>query len=490
MRITATKDLSNRKAADCLIIPFMEEKKPIAACVLKDIERDIKGLLDVGDFKGKEKETALIYTQGRKEDRILLLGLGKKEDLTREVLRNALAKAIKRCHGLNLKKINLLYPYKCKLKNLFKTVLEGLYLPNYFFHRLKKQSLKNTQFLIEEVTIVGKEQEKKLIDKMEVVSTAVHMARDLVNNNADDETPQRLAIVARELEKITPRIKVNIFDKRKIQKAKLDLLLAVSRGSFRDPVFIVIEYTANKTKDRTVLIGKGVTYDTGGLCIKPPSGRGGMDSMKSDMAGAASVLGVMYAAAELKLNKNVTAIIPATENAIGSKSYKPGDVYSSYSGKTVEVANTDAEGRLILADAISYAVDKIKPSRIIDIASLTGAITIALGEEIAGVFANDEKLLKGLKYSADETGELLWEMPLHKKYKKMLKSDIADIKNVGGRDAGSITAALFLEEFIKDIPWAHIDVGGTSYYTKPTGYYTTLGTGYGVRLIFDFLENL
>jgi leucyl aminopeptidase len=215
-----------------------------------------------------------------------------------------------------------------------------------------------------------------------------------------------------------------------------------------------------------------------------------MDTMKTDMSGGAVALGVIYVVASLGIDANITALIPATENSIGSKSYKPGDVYTSYSKKTVEVENTDAEGRLILADAISYAVDKIKPKNIVDIATLTGAISIALGEEIAGVFSNNDELFEVMKKASKETGELIWRLPLHEEYKKMLKSRIADIKNVGGRKAGSITAALFLEEFVKGIPWIHIDIGGIAYFSKPRGYYTSLATGFGVRLILDFLEKL
>ena len=191
----------------------------------------------------------------------------------------------------------------------------------------------------------------------------------------------------------------------------------------------------------------------------------------------------------MKLKKNIVAVIPATENSIGPKSYKPGDVYVGYSGKTVEISNSDAEGRLILADALSYTVDKIKPQRIIDLATLTGAISVALGDSVAGLFSNDKDLAKNLKHSAENTGELIWEMPLFKEYKSKLKSDYADIKNSGDREAGSITAALFLQEFVKNVPWAHLDIAGTAYYEKPKGYYSPLATGFGVRLLYDYFEN-
>lgn len=491
MKISSIRDQLKRNNADLLIIPFFENKIPEAASEMDDIERDIKWPIELGDFKAKEGETLLIYTQGKKENRIILLGLGIEKKLNAESLRVSFASAIKEAQKLKVKKINILFPKKCKMHNLAKIVLEGIYLPNYLFNHLKKDSLKDLdRSLVEEVQIVGEEIDKKIIEKVDVVVTAVHMVRDLVNNNADEETPQRLAEVAKEMEQLSPFLKVTVLNKEQIINEKMDLLLSVNRGSFREPTFSILQYMPTKSEDITVLIGKGITYDTGGLSLKIGEGRGGMNTMKSDMSGAAAVLGVMYSLAKLNINKNVIALIPATENAIGSRSYKPGDVYSSHSGKTVEVMNTDAEGRLILADAISYAV-KFKPSRIIDIASLTGAIVVSLGEEIAGLFSNDKQIVETLKKASDECGELLWEMPLFKEYKKLLKSDIADIKNTsGGREGSSIVAALFLQEFVNGISWAHLDIGGTSYYSKPKGYYTTLATGYGTRLLLDFIEKL
>lgn len=492
MKISSVKDLIKRNNADLLMVPFFEGEKPEIACEIGDIERDVRWPIELGDFKGKEGETLLIYLQGKKENRVLLIGLGEKEQLSAEKIRLTYACAIKECHKLKTKKINTLFPAKCKIPHLAEALLEGLYLTNYYFNRLRKESLNDLDTsLVEELQIVGEEIDKKIIDKTDVIVTAVHLVRDLVNNNADDETPQKLAAIAKELEKLSPKIHVTVFDKERLIQEKMDLLLAVNRGSFREPSFSIIEYLPNKnSEDRTILIGKGITYDSGGLSLKPTEGRGGMNTMKSDMSGAAAVLGVMYCLAKLNINKNVIALIPATENSIGSKSYKPGDVYSSYSGKTVEVVNTDAEGRLILADAISYAVAKLKPSRIIDIASLTGAIVVALGEDVAGLFSNDQRMTNILKKAAEETGEFLWEMPLFKDYRKMLKSDIADIKNVAGREGSAITAALFLEDFAKEVPWAHIDIGGSSYFSKPRGYNTTLGTGYGTRLLIDFIEKI
>ena len=230
-----------------------------------------------------------------------------------------------------------------------------------------------------------------------------------------------------------------------------------------------------------------MTYDTGGLNLKPT---GSMETMKSDMGGAAAALSALSVAATLKLPLNVTVVVPSAENSIGSLSYKPGDVYTSYAGKTVEIGNTDAEGRLILADALAYISSKIKPSRIVDLATLTGAMEITFGGETIGVMSNNDDLVDSLIKSGNETFERLCRLPLHEEYKEQLKSDLADIKNIGGRSAGSITAALFLQEFVGNIPWAHLDIAGTAFYSEPRRYHPKHATGVGVRLLIEFLENL
>lgn len=486
MKVRCVEKFEQRSFSDCLIIAFFEEK--LSFKEKKNFSEKWNVPLKEKDFLGKVGETCFFYSEEEKNKRILFLGLGKEEDITHDSIRKSFSKALIFCKDKGLKKISLIFPDKCMLKDLFKTVLESLFLSNYWFHRLKKDSLKEEKkSLIQSIEIIGIKEDKKLIDKIEKITDAVNMARDLVNNNADDTSPKRLEEVSLELEKISKKIKVTVFDKEKIAEEKMDLLLAVNRGSSFAPSFIIIDYTSNQDKDRTVFIGKGITYDTGGLSLKPSNA---METMKCDMAGAASVISTLYLTALLDLNVNVTGIIPATENSIGPKSYKPGDVYNSYSKKSVEVENTDAEGRLVLADAIAYAVDKIKPSRIIDIATLTGAVSIALGEEIAAVFSNDEKMWEILKKASENTGEKVWRLPLYKEYMEKLKSKIADIKNVGGRTGGVITAALFLEAFVKNTCWMHIDIGNVAYLKKRKGIMPDMGTGFGVRLFLEFLENL
>jgi leucyl aminopeptidase len=315
----------------------------------------------------------------------------------------------------------------------------------------------------------------------------VYFARDLTNTNADEVNPQYLVKVSLDLAKKLPRVKATILDKKKIQKEKMGLLLAVNQGSHLDPAVIVLEYKGSaNAKEHTVLIGKGITYDTGGLNIKS----GGMETMKCDMAGAAVVLAIIRTAAMLELPVHLTAVIPTTENAVSATSYKPGDVYTSMTGKTVEIANTDAEGRLILADAIAYAKKYLKPSRIIDFATLTGGIEIALGSEATGMMSNDDALADLFIRAGSETFERVWRMPLFEEYKDNLKSDVADIKNVGTRSASSCTAGIFLQQFVEKTPWVHFDIACTAYFNEAKRYQPKFGTGIGVRLMIEFLKQL
>ncbi|MES2273805.1 MAG: leucyl aminopeptidase [Chlamydiota bacterium] len=443
-----------------------------------------------GDFLGKNGEGAFFYLKGEKEARLLALGLGKREKNTTESLRRAFASAVRLASAKKVKTVNIFFPHSENLKNeeSLRGIWEGILLANYAFTHLKHDSLKeNPVVLLEKIGWIGlHSKDEVLLDKLKTIVSSVDFARDLINGNADDVTPHMLVETALELEKKSPKIQTTIFDKKRLEQEKMGLLLAVNRASNLDPFLIQTSYRGNPhSKDHIVLVGKGITYDTGGLSLKTSDG---MMTMKCDMSGAATVLGAVSAAAALHLKVNVTAVAPVTENSIGPKSYKLGDVYRSYSGKTVEINNTDAEGRLVLADAISYAVKNLEPTCLIDLASLTGAIVVALGEEISGFFASDELLSKDLMAASEKTGELLWRMPLHADYKEALKSDIADLINTGGRDAGSIKAALFLQEFIGTVPWAHIDFAGPCYLTRPKYYNPMKGTGFGVRLLVDFLE--
>ena len=294
--------------------------------------------------------------------------------------------------------------------------------------------------------------------------------------------------MAQKAQEIARRKKVscNILDKDKMKEMGMNALLAVASGSSEEPKFIILEYAGGKKSAApVVLVGKGLTFDSGGISLKPADK---MDEMKTDMSGGAAVMGVIMAAADLQLPLNITALIPATENMPGGTAYKPGDIIKSYSGKTIEILNTDAEGRLILADALAYSLE-FKPAAIIDVATLTGACVVALGDDIIGMLGTDVKLKKEMDKAAQTTGELVWELPLWESYHELIKSDIADYKNSGGRTAGAITAAAFLSKFVGDAPWVHLDIAGPAWTSKDKTYIPKGASGVAVRLLVEFLCN-
>ncbi len=487
MLITNVQDATKRKGADVLVLPFWKgDKEPIAACSGTSDASLFSAPLQAGDFKGKKGETLVVYATDpkAKERRLLLVGLGeKREDV--EAVRRSFAAALKVAREKKCLRANIELPVGDP--SLSRAACEGVLLANYAFDKLKAESLKEEPTaLLKEVCFIGAD--AKMLTRFQreqTISEGVFLARNLANDNADNATPQELAKQAQKLSKTFPKIKTTVFGKAEIEKLKMGLLLAVNQGSSRDPAFIVMEYRGNpQSKEKTAIVGKGITFDTGGLNLKVAAN---IETMKLDMSGAAAVLGTMYAAAALKLKVNLVGVVPTTENAIGPKSYKPGDVFTSYLGKTVEINNTDAEGRLILADALSYTVKVLNPTRMIDLATLTGSIVIALGEDLTGMFCNDETLAQAILKAGEETGELVWRMPLYADYKEELKSPIADMKNCGSRKGGSITAALFLQEFVLKTPWAHLDIAGTAH-KEPKHYNTTHATGVGVRLLIALLE--
>jgi leucyl aminopeptidase len=479
MQLSSASSFSGRPSSDVVVLPFWQSKKAEPACPMQEF-KSFYGSID--DFTGKEGETLFLYKKGGKESRIVLLGLGKKSEYTAETLRRSYAAALKACRKKKLKHLSVALPETEGPAAYF--VSEGLLLANYAFDM--KFSKEEAQPLVQKICLVGIDTEtlKECRDAQTVVS-AVNYARDLINGNADDVTAQLLSKKAKELEKESKAIKTTILDKKALEKLGMGLLLAVNRGSTKDPAFILVKYTGNpRSKDLTALVGKGITYDTGGLNLKVS----GMETMKDDMSGGAAVLGTIKAAAALGLKVNIVGVIASTDNAIGPNSYKPGDVYRSYSGKTVEITNTDAEGRLVLADAVSYVEDKLKPSRIIDLATLTGAIIVSLGEEASGLFSNDDELAQSLIRAGKHTYERLWQFPLYSEYKEGLKSPIADMRNSPpARKASSIMGALFIQEYIKKTPWAHLDIAGTAFLSGPKHYHTTNATGVGVRLLIAYL---
>ena len=459
-----------------LVVPFW---KGTLQTDLDEIKPFISSVLRSGDFKGDCGETHFVYPENFNESKILLLGLGDKDSA--ENLRKAYGSAIAAIREKKGKSANFILPSQGAIQG----AVEGVFLANYAFDHLKGATLKEAAPLLETIGFIGKI-ENGVLDQAQKLMQGIFFARDLVNGNADDITPYTLGQEALSLEKSSKNITVQVFDRKWLEKEKMGLILAVGKAAEVDPVLIQASYVGNpKVKEQIVLVGKGITYDTGGLSLKPTDS---MLDMKCDMGGAAAVLGTLKTVALLGLKVNVTALVPSAENAIDSKSYKIGDVYRSYSGKTVEINNTDAEGRLILADALAYAEKHLNPSHIIDLATLTGAVIVALGEKIAGFFCNDENLSGELLDASKDSTDPLWRLPLVPEYKELLKSPIADLVNSGGREAGSITAALFLQEFVQKAKWAHLDIAGGAYLSKPRDYHPTKATGFGVHLLVEFLK--
>jgi leucyl aminopeptidase len=482
-----------RKRADMLVLPFWEGKKGgEVAFTQRGLASFVSQPLETGDFKGKEGETQALYLSRQPEKRVLLVGLGKEKDVSLETLRRSYATVTKVCRRKKIRSLNLLLPdSSIEKKALVSAVSEGLMLANYAFNLYKKPAKESEQeTFLETVNFIGADKEAhEQIKKTLQLSEAVFFTRDLVNGNADQVNAQLLSKKAKEISKDYPKVKTTVLGNKELEKEKMGLLLAVNRGSDQDAALVIMEYRGDPgSKDLTAILGKGISFDTGGLNLK---GTGNIETMKGDMAGSAAILGTIRAAASLGIKRNILGVIACAENAIGPKSYKPGDVYISHAGKSVEISNTDAEGRLVLADALSYLQKKYPVSRIIDLATLTGAIVVTLGEEVSGLFCNHDRLAKQLMEAGERTFERLWRLPLYPEYQDALKSPIADMKNSGGRKGGSITAALFLKSFIQnDLPWAHLDIAGTALLSElKRPYHPSHATGVGVRLLIDFFSS-
>jgi leucyl aminopeptidase len=466
---------------DALILPTFEDVGIKAyGTVDRALDGVLKDIVRSGEFAGSKSETCLVHTQGRiKPKRLLLVGLGKKTEAQAEDVRRAggvaaSALAASRVKDAALSTLSL----KGKLSPV--DFAEGATLSQYSFTLYKKDNGKKLKSF---VVLSGEKGLLQGIKRIEGIAAAVHYARDLVNTPAKDMTPSVLAREARKLKGVT----VKVLERKGCEMLRMGSYLSVARGSMEPPKFIVATYTGRKDRSAPlVLVGKSVTFDSGGLSLKPSKS---METMKYDMAGGAVVLGVLRAASELKTKANIIAVLPATENLPGQSPSKPGDVVRAMIGKTIEVLNTDAEGRLALADAIGYARIKLKPRAVVNIATLTGACSVALGSEAAALMGNDESLMRAVEQASSSTGERVWRMPLYDDYKEYPKSEIADLANVSSKGGGLVTAGYFLKEFAGDTPWAHLDIAGTGW-ADSAGSYTLKGaTGFGVRLLLSLIEN-
>jgi leucyl aminopeptidase len=416
--------------------------------------------------------------------RLHIIGLGEEKKLNQETIRKAGGTIASVTRSLKISQANVSLD---NLKDSASAITAGIILGNYRFHKYKTED-KKKQVDLNTITLYSKKDISKQVKHSQITCNATNYVRDLQFDNANLVTPAYMEKQARQLAK-KYKLKVKVFQQNDLKKMGANLLLAVGQGSPCPPRLIILTYNGNKkSKKSTAVLGKGVTFDTGGLNLKPT---GYIENERIDMSGAAVVLGTIKAAAELKLKTNLYGVIPTAESVIGSKAYKPQDVFKSYLGKTVEIGNTDAEGRLLLADALAYTEKNLKPTKIIDFATLTGAALVALGQHLSPICGTDDKLLCELFKSGNNTYERLWTLPLYDEYIDEVKSDVADFNNINyGRYAGTIMGAAFLSKFINKTPWAHIDIAGPAWIDEPKPYYQQKGaTGTGVRLMIDYLEN-
>ncbi len=444
------------------------------------------------DMGGKLEKLNIIPVPGKKSaQRILLAGLGKKENLTKDTIRLVSGKIAQKARELKLKEFSIIAPPSFVTDQISSVsqIVEGSKMALYKFDKFKTEKVDNSP----DLTIIVSKSNKvsQAIKTAIIVADGAIFTKSIANLPPNECTPSTLANFAKTISKKN-KMKCSIISKSELKKRGFGGITAVGQGSKNEPKLIILEHNRGpKNEKPIVLVGKAVTFDTGGISLKPGEK---MDEMKFDKCGGCTVLGIMKAVSELKLPINVVGIVPSVENMPDGESYRPGDIIKLYGGKTAEILNTDAEGRLILADALAYGEKHYSPKAIIDFATLTGACIIALGNNVAGIVSNNEKLTKRINESSKRTMEEVWELPLNQDFMDMIKSEVADMKNIGiGRAAGTITAAAFLRNAIKDTPWTHIDIAGvawTQIATKEKSYNPKGATGFGVRLILDYLQNL
>lgn len=490
MNISSQKVPLNRFSAD-LVAVFLHQDKTIFAKESKMLEQQIQvgHVFKLGDFKGKKDESALLYfDRNGKTNRLLLVGLGEKRTVNLERYRRAAATAAKRARSLKARTLGLFLPTLSeKPVESVVAFAEGAFLSLYKFDKYMTKE-KDDDAMVEEIIVASDEPKittafKGALKYAQITCEAAYFARNLANAPGNEIYPETLAKAAQESSKRCG-YKTTVLGEKEIRNLGMGGIIGVSQGSDRPPRFIILEY-GTPSKRPVVLIGKGVTFDTGGISIKPSAS---MAEMKMDMSGAAAVIGSFEAVSRLKLPVHIIGLIPAVENMPSGSAVRPGDILRHFNGKTSEVDNTDAEGRLILADALAYAT-KYKPAAVIDLATLTGAVVVALGHFATGMMGNDDELMRKLKAAGERTYERVWRLPLFDEYEKLIKSDVADVKNVGGRWAGSITAAWFLKKFIGDYKWAHLDIAGTAILEESQDYTPKGGSGVGVRLLTEFLRS-
>jgi leucyl aminopeptidase len=494
MDILAKKGVLETLETDLLTVTLFEDQDLPASVQLLDesLGGVIADTMKEEQFKAKMLKSFLIRLPGASVRRLLLIGLGKEAEFELDFARQASAAAVKQAMDLKVKSLHLglfgVTSDDVSVVDVSQAMAEGMELVRYTFETYKKSKEKDALKIATIVSGDGRvvRQMQKGIGIGVATAKGVMYARDLVNTPGQDMYPKTLMERAMDIAKGVGSIRVRVFDKTQLKKMGAGALLGVAQGSIHEPYMVHMIYKpAKPSKRKLALVGKAVTFDSGGLSLKPSQY---METMKCDMGGSAAVLGAFAALADLKPSIEVHGIFGAAENMPSGEAIRPGDVLTAMNKKTIEVLNTDAEGRLTLADTLSYAV-KQKPDAIIDLATLTGACVVALGEEITAVMGNNEALSEKMLVASKKTGEKMWPMPLEKNYLKLLKSDIADLKNIGGRYGGALTAGLFLQEFVQDVPWLHMDIAGPAFAERPMNVYTPKGaSGHPVRTLLELIR--
>ncbi len=497
MKIRVVVDDITKIKADAITVGIFEATERLSgdiATIDKALEGAIAQLISQGEIKGKLNEITIIHSLGKlPASRVVIAGLGKQQELTKDRVRGVIAET---CRLLRQKNVDSIATVALgaetagiTLEGAAQALTEGALLGLYSFRRHMTKEAEHGE--IKQFAIVGSNQSKLSIleegyHKGSILAEATNLARDMVNEPANYMTPNHMAEMAARLAE-NYRLELEVLDREQMQKLGMGALLGVAQGSQQPPKFIVLQYRGdNSAEIAMALVGKGITFDSGGISIKPSEK---MDEMKGDMAGGAAVMAAISAIAQLKPKINVAAIIPATENLPSDNALKPGDILVAMTGKTIEIISTDAEGRLILADALGYA-RKLGAKSIVDVATLTGSCKVALGDICSGALGNNQALVDKIIAAGAEAGELIWQLPMYEVYKEQNKSEVADIKNAGGRYGGAITAAQFLAEFTGDTPWVHLDIAGTFLSDKEHSYLLKGATGVPVRTLVNLVLSL
>ena len=492
------EDVTQVKVPALVVNLFEGVKQPGGAtgAVDRALDGAISQLIQDGEIKGKKGERTLIHTFGKiAPSRVLVAGLGKGESFNAETVREVIAGSCRYLRKLGIETVATI-SHGAGIGGLDarasgEAIAEGAILGLYRFRNYLTKD-EDGQGELQELLVVERDSSKiadleQGVQQGRIMAQAAIIARDMVNEPANVLTPTRMAEIACGVAE-EEGLEIKVLESQQMEELGMGALLGVAKGSDQPPKLIILSYSGDpdNPSNNLGLVGKGITFDSGGISLKPA---GGMEDMKGDMAGGASVIGALKAIGQLKPRINVTGIIAATENMPGGSAQRPGDVVRSMSGKTIEVINTDAEGRLVLADALHYA-RQMGITRMVDIATLTGAMVVALGNSASGVMGNNQELIDRVIKAGEATGERIWQLPMYDDYKEQIKSNVADMKNTGGRGAGAITAAQFLAEFAEDTPWAHLDIAGTYFSSKEKGPLVKGGTGVPARTLINLALEL